>query len=82
MLKKRIIPVLLISNDLLVKTKKFNSDRVIGNIIQSIKVFNKRESDELTIIDLDASRGKGKIEIHFLKEIILLKFVKKYYKED
>ena len=31
MLKKRIIPVLLISNDLLVKTKKFNSDRVIGN---------------------------------------------------
>ena len=70
MLKKRIIPVLLISNDLLVKTKKFNSDRVIGNIIQSIKVFNKRESDELTIIDLDASRGKGKIEIHFLKEII------------
>ena len=45
--------------------KKFNSDRVIGNIIQSIKVFNKRESDELTIIDLDASRGKGKIEIHF-----------------
>lgn len=70
MLKKRIIPVLLISNDLLVKTKKFSSDRVIGNIIQSIKVFNKRESDELTIIDLDASRGKGKIETHFLKEII------------
>ena len=70
MLKKRIIPVLLISNNLLVKTKKFSSDRVIGNIIQTIKVFTRRGSDELSIIDLDASRGIGDIEIHYMKEII------------
>lgn len=70
MLKKRIIPVFLISKNLLIKTKNFTSDRVVGNIIQSIKVFNKRESDELTIIDIDASRGEGSIEIGFMKEII------------
>jgi cyclase len=70
MLKKRIIPILLLSKNLLIKTKKFSSDRVIGNIIQSIKIFNKRESDELVIIDVDASRGFGEIEIHLMKEII------------
>ncbi len=70
MLKKRIIPVLLISRNLLIKTKQFSSDRNVGNIIQSVKVFNRRESDELTIIDIDASRGKGSIEIGFMKEII------------
>tara|TARA_S200000501_G_scaffold351818_1_gene370071 strand:+ start:482 stop:1231 length:750 start_codon:yes stop_codon:yes gene_type:complete len=70
MLKKRIIPILLISRNLLIKTKKFSSDRTVGNIIQSVKVFNKRESDELTIIDVDASRGLGSIEVGFVKEII------------
>jgi cyclase len=70
MLKKRIIPVLLISRNLLIKTKKFISDRTVGNVIQSVKVFNKRESDELTIIDIDASRGIKSIDIGFLKEII------------
>ncbi len=70
MLKKRIIPVLLISRNLLIKTKNFTSDRTVGNIIQSIKVFNKRESDELTIIDVDASRGIGSIETSLMKEIV------------
>ena len=70
MLKKRIIPVLLISRNLLIKTKNFTSDRIVGNIIQSIKVFNKRESDELTIIDVDASRGFGSIETGFMREIV------------
>lgn len=70
MLKKRIIPVLLISRNLLIKTKSFTADRTVGNIIQSVKIFNKRESDELTIIDVDASRGIGNIEIDFMKEII------------
>ncbi len=70
MLKKRIIPILLISRNLLIKTKSFTSDRTVGNIIQSVKVFNKRESDELTIIDIDASRGLGSIEVGFIKEII------------
>lgn len=70
MLKKRIIPILLLSRNLLVKTKKFSSDRIVGNILQSIRIFNKRQSDELTFIDIDASRGNGKIEINFMKEII------------
>jgi cyclase len=70
MLKKRIIPILLISRNLLIKTKNFTSDRTIGNIIQSVKVFNKRESDELTIIDIDSSRGIESMDIGFLKEII------------
>ena len=70
MLKKRIIPILLISRNLLIKTKNFTSDRTVGNIIQSVKVFNKRESDELTIIDIDSSRGIESMDVGFLKEII------------
>ncbi len=70
MLKKRIIPILLFDNNLLIKTKNFNNDRIVGNIIQSIKVFNKRDTDELCIIDLNSSRNRNQIDLFLLKELI------------
>ena len=53
MLKKRLIPSLLYREGVLVKGKKFISKRKIGSIIESIKVYNLREVDELILLDVD-----------------------------
>ena len=52
MLKKRVIPALLIKDNLLVKTKKFKSPRSIGSIIEAVKLYDLREVDELVLLDI------------------------------
>ncbi len=52
----RIIPVILLSDAGMVKTKKFNSPTYIGDPINAVRIFNDKEVDELFIIDIDASR--------------------------
>ena len=46
MLKKRIIPILLLKNKGLVKGVKFSDYRYIGDPMNAIKVFNDKEVDE------------------------------------
>lgn len=55
MLKVRVIPTLLYRGDLLVKGTSFDSWRRIGAPMQSIKVYNMREVDELIFVDITAS---------------------------
>ena len=55
MLKVRIIPTLLFKNDLLVKGVGFDSWRHVGGAMQSIKVYNLREVDELIFVDITAT---------------------------
>lgn len=56
----RIIPVLLLSDSGMVKTKKFNSPIYVGDPINAVRIFNAKEVDEIIILDIDATRyGKG-----------------------
>lgn len=55
MLKKRIIPTLLLKNECLVKGIAFNSWRRIGTILPAIKVYNARQVDELIVVDIMAT---------------------------
>lgn len=57
MLKNRIIPCLLLSNDGLVKTQKFKNPAYVGDPINAIRIFNEKEVDELLLIDIDATRN-------------------------
>jgi cyclase len=60
MLKTRIIPTLLLKEHTLVKDRKFSSERPIGTLLPAIRVFNSRDVDELTILDVAATRlGRG-----------------------
>ena len=53
----RVIPVLLIDDSDLVKTTRFRSARYIGDPINAIKLFNEMEVDELSILDISASKN-------------------------
>jgi cyclase len=56
MLKKRVIPSLLLKNGGLVKTTKFSKPMYVGDPINAIRIFNEKEVDELMVLDIIASR--------------------------
>lgn len=55
MLKTRIIPTLLMRGVNLVKGERFDSWRGVGAPMQSVKVYNLREVDELVLLDIGAT---------------------------
>lgn len=52
----RVIPVLLLAENGLVKTVRFNERKYVGDPINSVRIFNDKEVDELVILDIDACR--------------------------
>ena len=55
MLKHRVIPVLLLRNEGLVKTSRFKDPKYVGDPINAIRIFNEKEVDELMVMDINAS---------------------------
>ncbi|MBI5068813.1 MAG: imidazole glycerol phosphate synthase subunit HisF [Deltaproteobacteria bacterium] len=58
MLRPRIIPCLLVSRGGLVKTVRFKDPKYVGDPINAVKIFNEKETDELVVLDIDAT-AKG-----------------------
>lgn len=56
MLRSRVIPVLLLKGESLVKTVRFKESTYIGDPINAVRIFNDMEVDELTFLDIEASR--------------------------
>lgn len=65
----RYIPVLLLKDGGLYKTRKFASETYLGDPINTIKIFNDKLVDELVFLDIAAARRKGEPNIPMLKEI-------------
>jgi len=55
MLRPRIIPCLLVHKGGLVKTQGFKDAKYVGDPINAVKIFNEKESDELIVLDIDAT---------------------------
>ncbi len=55
MLRPRVIPCLLIHERGLVKTVGFKNPKYVGDPINAVKIFNEKESDELIVLDIDAT---------------------------
>ena len=70
MLKTRIIPILTFNGFALVKTKKFDNPRMVGNPVQAARVYNSRGVDELIFIDIFATKQKRKINLKVAKDVI------------
>ena len=69
MLKNRVIPILLISGDSLVKTTKFKNTSYVGDPINAIRIFNDKEVDELIILDIDATKKRKNPNYKLIEEI-------------
>lgn len=53
--KARVIPILLLKENGLVKTTCFKKPIYIGDPINSVRIFNEKEVDELVFLDIDAT---------------------------
>ena len=58
MRRVRVIPVLTLQNEKLVKTVKFKNPIYIGDPINAVKIFNDKEVDEIVILDISATKEK------------------------
>lgn len=67
MFRPRIIPVLLLRNQGLVKTVAFDKHRYIGDPINAVKIFNDLEVDELVFLDILASKEGRCISPDFIR---------------
>lgn len=56
MLRPRITPCLLVHDGGLVKTVGFEAPKYVGDPVNAVKIFNEKESDELIVVDIDATR--------------------------
>lgn len=56
MLRVRVIPCLLLMGGALVKTRRFRSPVYIGDPVNSVRIFNELEVDELAFLDISATR--------------------------
>jgi cyclase len=68
-LEARIIPVLLLHNDGLYKTKQFKNPKYVGDPINAVRIFNEKEVDELLILDVDCSVQKKDPNFELIEEI-------------
>ena len=69
MLSTRIIPCLLLKNESLVKTVKFKKYNYIGDPVNTVRIFNELEVDELMFLDIFASKENRSINYKILKNI-------------
>ncbi len=70
MILPRIIPVLLLKDNGLVKTLKFDEPKYIGDPINAVKIFNEKEVDELMLLDIAATNEKREPGIEMISEIV------------
>lgn len=68
-MRNRIIPCLLINEGNLVKTVNFKHPVYIGDPINTVKIFNEKEVDEIIVLDISKNRYKNPININLLEEI-------------
>ncbi|MCE2787679.1 MAG: AglZ/HisF2 family acetamidino modification protein [Sphingobacteriales bacterium] len=69
MTRARIIPLLLLENRGLYKTKKFSDAKYVGDPLNAVKIFNEKQCDELIILDISASKKRKKPDFALIKEI-------------
>lgn len=67
--RPRIIPTLLIDDGDLVKTIQFGSRTYLGDPVNAVKIFNRKGIDELSILDIGATKCNREPEYPLLRDI-------------
>lgn len=67
--RPRIIPILLIDDRDLFKTVQFGERTYLGDVVNAVKIFNRKGIDELSILDIGATRNHREPDYELLKDI-------------
>lgn len=63
----RVIPVLTILDQRLVKTEKFSNPIYVGDPVNAVRIFNEKEVDELVVIDIGSTKLNRGVDFQLLK---------------
>lgn len=69
MYRPRVIPLLLLKNDHLVKTRQFSDLDYIGDPLNAVSLFSAFKADELIFLDIDASQQRRSISPELVTRI-------------
>ncbi len=69
MLKTRVVPVLLLQDNALVKTVKFKHPKYVGDVVNAIRIFNEKEVDEIVVLDISATPQKRSPNFDLIKDL-------------
>src|SRR5688572_26517614 len=69
MLQARVIPCLQLIDESLVKAVKFDKPAYIGDPINTVRIFNELEVDELCFLDIRATQQSREPNYKILREI-------------
>ena len=67
--RPRIIPVLLVDNQDLVKTVRFSKPTYLGDPVNAVKIFNRKGVDDLSILDISATKNHHGPDFELLRDI-------------
>jgi cyclase len=69
MFRPRVIPVLLLKDQLLYKTRKFKQPKYVGDPRVALKIFNDKGADEIAVLDIMATIERRRPDFELLEEI-------------
>lgn len=69
MLRTRVIPCLLLQDSVLVKTVKFKNPTYVGDPINTVRIFNEQEVDELVVLGIDVTKNRQEPPYDLIQEI-------------
>lgn len=75
MLKRRIIPIEMLSANRLIKTRAFSDPRDVGDPVMSSKVYSDQDADELVILNIDRNNRTVSDLVFILPRIVKHCFV-------
>lgn len=67
--RPRIIPVLLIDDRDLIKTINFKDRTYLGDPVNAVKIFNRKGIDELSVLDIGATKNGREPDFELLRDI-------------
>lgn len=69
MYRPRIIPVLLLKNNGLVKSIQFKNHKYIGDPMNAVRIYNELEADEIIFLDIEATKNNRCVDVQLVKDI-------------
>jgi cyclase len=65
----RVIPCLQVDRGRLVKTTGYRNPSYVGDLINSLRIFNEKEVDEISVVDISATRERRGPDFELINEM-------------
>ncbi len=65
----RVIPILLIRDNLLVKGEQFKNHSYVGDVYNAVKIFSEKKAHEIILVDISVRKKNKIFDIELIKKI-------------